>query len=189
MMIGMMLPSAMPMIVLQFRIARKSRIQGRSVAPTVVFTAGYLLVRSAFSLVVTIAQGALVDLALVTRAMTSGSAMMASGVLVVAGLYQWTPQKRACLEHCRTPKTFLTRYWRPGTRGALLLGLRHGAYCVGCCWALMGVLFAVGVMNLAWVATIAIFVLVEKTAPFGPWTGRIAGAALAAFGLVTLTSE
>jgi len=185
MMVGMMLPSAAPMILLHARVARRASDQGAPVAATAVFAAGYLVAWSTFSLAATGVQGLLVDAALMADSMAS-NAWLAGAVLVFAGLYQWTPQKRACLAHCRSPIAFLSRHWRPGRWGALVMGIRHGATCVGCCWALMGVLFAVGVMNLAWIAAIALFVLVEKTAPFGVWTGRVAGAALVAFGVATL---
>jgi hypothetical protein len=103
-------------------------------------------------------------------------------ILLAAGVYQLTPFKRACLTHCRSPLGFLMTHWRGGTRGALLMGLRHGAYCLGCCWALMGVLFAVGVMNLVWVAALSLFVLMEKSGPAGIVIARFAGAAMIAFG-------
>jgi len=118
--------------------------------------------------------------------MTSASAALAGAVLIAAGLYQWTPMKRACLTHCRSPIHFLSQHWRPGRWGALRMGIEHGTYCVGCCWALMGVLFAVGIMNLLWIAAIAAFVLIEKAAPFGMWARRIAGALLVAWGVATL---
>jgi predicted metal-binding membrane protein len=186
MMVGMMIPSAAPMIVLHAHVARRSQAQDRPLASTSAFAAGYLLTWSAFSLVAAMIQGALVHIALVTETMTSASTVLAGIVLIAAGLYQWTPMKHACLAHCRSPFHFLSQHWRPGRRGALRMGIEHGAYCVGCCWAMMGVLFAVGIMNLLWIAAIAAFVLIEKAAPFGMWTRRGAGLLLVAWGIVTL---
>ena len=113
------------------------------------------------------------------------SIALAGTVLIVAGLYQWTPLKQACLRHCRSPLEFITAYWRPGARGAFAMGLRHGAYCLGCCWMLMLLLFVGGVMNFAWIAGLALFVLVEKLVPAGHWIGRGAGVLLVAWGAVT----
>ena len=186
MMVGMMLPSAAPVILLHARVARRADAQGAPVAATAIFAAGYLVTWFAFSAVAAALQGTLVGWALVAPTMGSASRALAGGVLVVAGLYQLTPQKNACLAHCRAPIAFLARHWRPGRLGALRMGAYHGAYCVGCCWALMGVLFAVGVMNLGWIAAVAIIVLIEKTAPFGAWTARVIGLALIAFGIATV---
>jgi len=186
MMVGMMIPSAAPMIVLHACVARRAQAKDQPLASTIAFAAGYLLMWSAFSLVAATVQGVLVHIALVTETMTSAGAVLAGVVFVAAGLYQWTPMKHACLAHCRSPIHFLSQRWRPGRWGALRMGIEHGTYCVGCCWALMGVLFAVGVMNLLWIAAIAAFVLIEKAAPFGLWTRRVAGALLVSWGVVTL---
>jgi predicted metal-binding membrane protein len=186
MMVGMMIPSAAPMIVLYARVARRAQFQSQPLASTNTFAAGYLLVWSAFSLAAASIQGVLVDLTLVTNMMTSANAVLSGSVLIAAGLYQWTPMKQACLSHCRSPIHFLSQHWRPGTWGALRMGIEHGAYCVGCCWALMAILFAVGIMNLLWIAAIAAFVLIEKVAPFGLWSRRVSGALLVAWGVVTL---
>jgi len=182
MMVGMMIPSAAPMIVLYSRVARRAHAQDRPLASTTAFAAGYLLTWSAFSLAAAALQCVLVDMTLVTETMTSASRLLAGIVLIAAGLYQWTPLKDTCLAHCRSPFLFLSQHWRPGRSGALRMGIEHGAYCVGCCWALMGVLFAVGIMNLLWIAAIAAFVLIEKAAPFGIWSRRVAGALLVAWG-------
>jgi predicted metal-binding membrane protein len=107
-------------------------------------------------------------------------------LLFAAGVYQLTPIKRACLRHCRSPLTFLSTHWRQGARGALRMGLLHGAYCVGCCWFLMGLLFFGGVMNLYWIAGLALFVLFEKVVPAGHWLGYAVGIALLVWGSVTL---
>jgi len=186
MMIGMMIPSAAPMIVLYSRVARRARTQDRPLASTAAFATGYLLMWGAFSLVATTVQGMLVNIALVTESMSSASAALTGAVLVAAGLYQWTPLKHACLTHCRSPIYFLSQKWRPGQWGALHMGIAHGTYCVGCCWALMGVLFAVGIMNLVWIAALAAVVLIEKAAPFSMWSRRSAGALLVAWGVAVL---
>lgn len=194
MMVGMMIPSAAPMIMLYAKVARRAPSHGTpshnpSLACTAAFAAGYLLIWGLFSLIAAAVQGMLVDWALVTDTMTSASSVLAGAVFIVAGCYQWMPLKRACLTHCRSPIWFLSQHWRPGKSGALCMGIAHGIYCVGCCWALMMVLFAVGIMNLAWVAAIAAFVLVEKTAPFGAWGQRLAGVLLVALGVLTLTGS
>ncbi|MBC7844048.1 MAG: DUF2182 domain-containing protein, partial [Gemmatimonadaceae bacterium] len=103
-------------------------------------------------------------------------------LLVAAGLYQWTPLKGRCLSECRSPLGFLTREWREGALGALVMGARHGAFCVGCCWVLMALLFVAGVMNMLWIAALAIYVLIEKVAPAGGWLARVAGLLLVAWG-------
>jgi predicted metal-binding membrane protein len=115
--------------------------------------------------------------------MAAQSAALAGGIFLLAGLYQWTPLKNACLSHCQSPLAFLTKEWREGAWGAFVMGLRHGLFCVGCCWALMALLFAAGVMNLLWVAAIAIFVLAEKLLPRGLLLGRASGALLVAWGV------
>ena len=118
--------------------------------------------------------------------MVSTSPVLGGGLLIAAGIYQWTPLKHACLMHCRSPLHFLAHGWRKGSGGAFVMGLEHGAFCVGCCWFLMGLLFAGGVMNLLWVAVIAAFVLVEKVLPYGALSGRLSGALLTGAGLIVL---
>ncbi len=108
---------------------------------------------------------------------------------VISGKFQWTPYKHACLKHCRSPLDFLMTDWREGTNGALIMGLRHGAFCLGCCWALMCLLFVAGVMNLLWVAVITTFVLIEKVVPAGHWVGRMAGVGLIAWGITMATTS
>ena len=185
MMIGMMAPSAAPVMTL-FRASQRGR--GGGAAPTVAFGGGYLLIWMAFSLVAALAQWALHDAALLSPAMTVVNRALGAAVLLAAGVYQLTPLKRACLTHCRTPLGFLMSQWRDGLRGALAMGVRHGAYCVGCCWALMGLLFVGGVMNLLWVATLTIVVLLEKAVPGGMVIARVAGLGMIAAGLLHLVS-
>jgi predicted metal-binding membrane protein len=121
---------------------------------------------------------------MLSPAMKTASPWVGGAILIAAGVYQLTPSKRACLAHCQSPLGFLMSHWRNGTAGALRMGIAHGAYCVGCCWALMCVLFVVGVMNLAWVAALSVFVLVEKVGPAGQIVARIAGAGMVAAGIL-----
>ena len=186
MMVAMMTPSVAPMVLLFDSAGRSRRARGRAVAPTWIFVFGYLVAWVGFSLLATLVQWALHEGALLSAMMESASPMIGGLLLMAAGVYQWTPLKQVCLRHCRTPLNFLLSRWREGVWGAFLMGLEHGAYCVGCCWALMGLLFVAGVMNLLWVAGIAAFVLVEKILPRGDLVGRLAGALLIAVGLVFL---
>jgi predicted metal-binding membrane protein len=159
--------------------------------PTAVFLMGYVLIWSAFALVATLAQWGLNAAALLSPLMATTSPFLGGGLLIAAGLFQWSRIKYACLNHCRTPLAFIMTEWREGPRGALEMGLRHGKYCLGCCWVLMALLFVLGVMNLLWIATLAGFVLVEKAAPAGHLIGRITGLLLVGWGvgmiLVSLT--
>jgi predicted metal-binding membrane protein len=181
MMVGMMLPSAAPVILLVVGAYRRRGGRGAQLC-TIAFTVGYLAAWTGFSAAAALAQTALHAAALLSGAMASKSAVLAGGIFVVAGAYQWAPWKYACLSHCRSPLHFLSQEWREGALGAFRMGLRHGVFCVGCCWALMVILFAAGVMNLLWVAAIAAFVLVEKLLPGGPLVGRATGALLIAWG-------
>jgi len=186
MMVAMMVPTAAPMTLLYAAVARKAAAQHSPLAPTSVFVTGYIAMWTMFSLVATIAQHALDQAALLSPMMVSTSAGFGAALLIAAGIYQLTPFKNACLRNCRAPAHFLSQYWRTGNLGAFRMGLRLGAYCVGCCWILMGLLFVGGVMNLLWIAAIAIFVLLEKTIPFGEVGGRIAGAAMILVGALSL---
>ncbi|MCU0790524.1 MAG: DUF2182 domain-containing protein [Nitratireductor sp.] len=167
MMIAMMVPSATPAILLFSTVARKQRNETRPFLATWFFLAGYLSIWAFFSLVATALQWALEKVGIVTGMMQIGTPVVAGTVLVAAGLYQLTPVKQACLKHCQHPVMFVMHHWRPGRHGAFSMGLRHGAYCVGCCWLLMALLFVGGVMNLLWIAGIAIYVGLEKLA--GRW--------------------
>ena len=182
MMVAMMVPSATPMLLAFAAITRSRRAQGRGFVPLWVFLAGYLVLWTAFSLAATLAQWGLHSLALISPMMVGTSPLLGSLLLIAAGVYQWTPLKQACLRHCRSPLQFLLICWQDGTAGAFLMGLRHGAYCLGCCWLLMAVLFAVGVMNLAWIAALSVFVLVEKIIPRGFWVAKAAGLVLMGWG-------
>jgi predicted metal-binding membrane protein len=182
MMAAMMLPSAAPMVLLVSSVNRRRRERASQAAPTAAFVAGYFIVWTGFSAAAAASQWALHQHALLTPAMASRSPVIGGAILLVAGLYQWLPVKSACLGHCRSPLHFLGSEWREGTAGSIVMGLRHGLYCLGCCWALMLLLFVAGVMNLAWVAAIAALVLVERVSRFGPWIGRLAGLALVGYG-------
>jgi predicted metal-binding membrane protein len=185
MMVAMMTPSAAPVVLLYARIAR--RHHGRQAfAPAGVFYLGYLALWLAFSLLMTVLQWGLEQAALMSPLMAGTSSLLGGLILIAAGVYQWLPLKNACLNHCRSPVQFLSTHWRPGTQGAFRMGVEHGAYCLGCCWALMLLLFVGGVMNLLWVAAIAIFVLVEKAAPFGRAAGRVASILLIAGGVAMI---
>ncbi len=188
MMVGMMLPSAAPMILLYAAVCRKQRGRGHVFAPTGAFAAGYLVAWTLFSLAATALQWALEQAALVSPMMVSASAWLGGGLLIAAGVYQWTPLKHACLENCRSPVAFLSRIWRKGTGGAVAMGVHHGAYCVGCCLVLMALLFVGGVMNLLGVAAIAAFVLLEKIVPHGHLVSRASGAFLALAGVYVLVT-
>ncbi len=188
MMIAMMLPSATPMLLLFARINRKERARDRPYVPTGIFAAGYLTAWGAFSAVATALQWLLEQLGLLSPMMVTTSYWLGGAILVAAGLWQLTPIKTVCLRHCRSPLSFLVQSWRPGRLGAFGMGLEHGAYCLGCCWFLMGLLFFGGIMNLFWIAGLAAFVVLEKVIRLGDWLGRIAGIAAVAGGVLMLVS-
>lgn len=188
MMIGMMIPSAAPTILIYGAVARKAREQQSLIPPTSVFIAGYVIIWSLFSVLAAFAQRALDEASLLSSSMASNNSRLGGALVLAAGVYQLTPLKQSCLRHCRSPAEFLSHHWRGGgTLGALRLGVRHGVYCLGCCWVLMGLLFVVGVMNLAWVAVIAAFVLIEKTFSFGRLSGKVAGIGLGLLGIASMT--
>jgi predicted metal-binding membrane protein len=184
MMVGMMLPSVTPTVLIYSAVARKSAKQGTPVAPVGAFVSGYIVIWMGFSALATLLQWGLEKAALLSPMMVSKSASLGALILIVAGVYQWLPLKDKCLHQCRSPMDFISTHWRNGTLGAFKMGLSHGGYCVGCCWALMGLLFVGGVMNLLWIALIALFVLLEKILPLGARGGRVTGALMIAFGLV-----
>lgn len=188
MMVGMMMPSAAPMILLFAMVGRRARERNQPFVPVGVFAAGYVIAWSAFSLGATMLQWAFEQAALLSPMMVSTSPALGGGLLIAAGLYQWTPIKDVCLRHCRSPLGFLATGWRPGKTGALRMGIEHGLFCVGCCWVLMGLLFFGGVMNLLWIAAIAAFVFVEKIALFGRAGGRIGGVMMIAFGVAVIAT-
>lgn len=181
MMAAMMLPSAAPMIMLHARTAKDEK------RATVAFAAAYLAVWTGFSALATAAQWLLSEVGWLNDAMQLQSRALSAALLAGAGLYQLTPIKQMCLSHCRSPLSFLLHHWRPGISGAIRMGLSHGAYCVGCCWFIMALLFVGGVMNLAWIATLAGFVMVERLLPFGDRVGKAAGVAALLLAAAVLT--
>jgi predicted metal-binding membrane protein len=180
MMVAMMLPSAAPAILLYGRV-RETRNRDRGITRSWVFMAGYALVWLLFSLAAAASQRALTKSSMVLN--SSGAQ---AAVLIAAGLYQLSPLKGACLSQCRSPAQFISRHWRPGWDGAVRLGILHGAFCLGCCWLLMALLFVGGIMNLLWIVGLTMIVAVEKLAPRGPLFGRAAGVALIGWGLVRI---
>ena len=182
MMIGMMLPSALPMTLTFATVNRRRRERGTPYVPTAVFVAGYLLAWGAFSMAATGLQWKLERAALLTPMMRTSSPLAGGLLFVAVGLYQLTPLKHACLRRCRSPLAFVLERWHDGTAGALRMGVEHGAYCLGCCALLMTLLLVGGVMNLLWVAAIAAWVLLEKVLPAGEALARGAGVAAMAFG-------
>jgi predicted metal-binding membrane protein len=183
MMVAMMVPSAAPTILLFANVARARKARGIPTASAGVFTFGYLLVWTGYATIAATLQSGLHHRALLSSNMASASPWLGGGLLILAGIYQWLPVKGTCLSHCRSPFGIFSQEWREGAGGALVMGLRHGSYCVGCCWALMALLFVAGVMNLLWVAAIAIFVLAEKLGPGGRPLGRLTGALLMVWGI------
>lgn len=189
MMVGMMAPSTAPMILMYARVARQSRAgyrtaAGKPFAATGWFAAGYLLAWAGFSFVATLVQWALERGALLDARMASANHLLGAAVLIAAGLYQWSPIKNACLVQCQSPFRFLMSHggFRSDVPGCVRLGLIHGIYCVGCCWVLMALLFVGGVMNVLWIAILALLVLLEKLTPWGGWVARVAGVVCIAAG-------
>lgn len=190
MMIAMMVPSAAPTVLLYAALTRKSARTTGAPRLTSVFLSGYLVVWAGFSILATAAQWLLELNGYVSpMMMVLVSNTLAGVVLLAAGIYQFTPLKDACLDHCRSPLAFLIGSHRPGAGGAFRMGLEHGTFCLGCCWFLMALLFVGGIMNLYWIAGLAIYVAVEKLAPSGRTVGRIAGVAMAAGGLWLLAQS
>jgi predicted metal-binding membrane protein len=185
MMVAMMLPSAAPLIVLVLgTYRRRNTAQARLSAYA--FLGGYLCAWTAFSAVAALAQVVMHRGAVMSPDMRVASSVIASVVLIAAGVYQWLPIKNMCLSHCRSPLGLLSMHWREGVGGGFSMGVRHGLFCLGCCWLLMALLFVVGVMNLLWVALLAAVVFVEKLAPRGAVIGRAAGVGMAAWAIYLL---
>jgi predicted metal-binding membrane protein len=186
MMAGMMLPSAAPTLLLYARVVRTCSNGEQVRARVYAFAGGYLLVWMAFSIAATILQRVLSNLLLLTPMMAARDHTVGGALLVIAGLYQLTPLKNSCLQACRSPAAFISNHWKRGIAGGFRLGLDHGAYCLGCCWALMLLLFVGGVMNLWWIGTLTVVILLEKLAPLGAHGGRLFGLLLIAFGVWNL---
>ncbi len=186
MMVAMMLPSASPMILLFARIGSTRSASGRANTPTFFFVAGYVAVWTLFSVLAAATQWGLHSLAVLSPGMRTASPFISGMILIAAGVYQWLPLKQSCLSHCRSPLGFLSSSWREGKLGAVTMGVSHGAFCLGCCWMLMMLLFVGGVMNLLWVAAIGVVVLLEKTVPAGDWIARLAGVLLIVAGMAVV---
>jgi predicted metal-binding membrane protein len=188
MMAAMMLPSAMPILRVVEDSNRKAVAGGAAPAPTAMFVLGYLVIWTLFSAAAGTLQAVLRSLALLTPGLSVSNPRVGGAILLLAGAYEFTQLKGRCLAHCHGPFRFLLMPWREGIRGSLRMGMRYGLVCLGCCWALMLVLFVVGVMNLAWVAALAVIILLEKLAMGGKWLPRLAGIALMAWGVFVLAA-
>jgi len=189
MMVGMMLPSAAPMILLFTAVRQQTQNKPNSkYSDTAQFIAAYLLIWTLFSLLATVLHVALLKTDFVSNMMVSTSHILSGAILMIAALWQWTPWKHACLEACRSPAEFIARHFKPGHYAAFHLGLKHGGYCLGCCWAIMLLLFVAGVMNLLWIALITLFVLGEKVLPKGKYLGQAGAIIMMASGVFLIWS-
>jgi predicted metal-binding membrane protein len=186
MMVAMMVPSATPMILAFLTVNQSRSKTSRPLVPVGIFLLGYVAVWTAYSAVATLAEWGLHQATLLSTTMAATSPALNGGLFIAAGVFQLTPFKRTCLNSCRSPLSFLMSEWRDGAAGAFVMGLRHGAYCLGCCWILMALLFVAGVMNLFWVAVIALLVMAEKILPKGEVLGYVTGIALVAAGVVRI---
>ncbi|MHB8733542.1 MAG: DUF2182 domain-containing protein [bacterium] len=186
MMVAMMLPSATPMLLLFSGAQRTRRATGQIAVPAGLFAAGFVLVWLGLSWCAAGMQWTFQAFLVLSPQLAVTRFPLAIAFLIVAGVYQFTPLKHACLARCQSPLGFLMTQWREGPGGALRMGARYGAYCVGCCWTLMGLLFVVGIMNMLWIVLLAIFVLIEKLVVRGPWLARVTGVALIVWALYLL---
>lgn len=183
MMAGMMLPSALPVILLIEKLNQQRQQRGASYTPTLFFSFGYLIAWAIYSIFITIMQTWLHHLELLSPMMDSANLQFSAIILIIAGIYQFTPFKQKCLQLCRSPLALISGDWQEGIKGAISLGLKHGSYCVGCCWFLMAILFVTGVMNLQWILILTLVVLVEKVVPKGEIVSKYLGALLIMLGL------
>ena len=188
MMVAMMVPSVVPALLVHRQVVRSRGPFASRDLQSAMFLLGYVLVWTGFSALVTIVQWWLHNALVVSPSMTITRPAVAAMLMIAAGLYQWTPLKGACLTRCRSPLSFLVQHWHDGKRGALRMGVVHGAYCTGCCWLLMALLFVYGVMNLVWIVAITAVVLAEKMLPPNRWFHRALGAILVGWGVIVLVS-
>lgn len=186
MMIAMMIPSVAPLVLLFAMINRQRKQHQNPFVPTGYLLSGYFLVWTVFSFFATVLQWLLQQLSLLNPEMVTTSKILGAIILISAGAFQFTPLKNRCLQQCRTPIDFIHRHWKEGKRGALQMGIKNGIYCLGCCWILMILLFVSGIMNLLWIAIIALFVLIEKVLPAAKAVSSMAGIALIVFGIIVL---
>lgn len=188
MMVAMMTPTVVPMVTMFATVNKSKKLKQQPYAPTWLFLSGYLLAWGIFSVLVSLIQWPLHEKGLLDPMMDSKSYLLSGSILIIAGIYQFTPLKDVCLNQCRTPLGFIMTAWKEGYGGALRMGIHHGLFCVGCCWVLMLILFAVGVMNMLWVILITIFVLLEKVLPISVKVMRtISGLGLIIWGIFWLS--
>jgi predicted metal-binding membrane protein len=184
MMVAMMLPTVAPIILIFSAVNRQRSNERNPLIPTGLFLLAYLFVWVAYSALATFAQWGLHASAILSHSMTINSPILGGAFFLAAGVFQWTPFRDACMSHCRSPIGFVLTEWREGKRGAMIMGLKHGTFCVGCCWMLMALSFVLGAMNMLWMAMLTIFMFLEKVIwPTNIWVSRIAGVALATWGL------
>ncbi len=184
MMVAMMVPTITPMILVFAMVNRKRHEQAKTYVSTGFFLLGYLIVWAVFSLLMTLLQEWLQARAFISVHMVLNKPIINGSLLILAGIFQWTPLKNKCLTHCRSPFDFIMTDWRDGTGGAVMMGLRHGMFCLGCCWLLMLLLFVGGVMNIAWIVFLTVFVLGEKVFPRGRLISRMAGVFFLIWGVI-----
>lgn len=183
MMVAMMFPAATPMILMFTTVNQRRGETREPIIPTGLFVLGYFLVWTTYSALAAVAQYGLHISALLTHNLLIASSLLGGALLVAAGVFQWTPFRNACMSKCRSPLGFLMAEWRDGRLGALIMGLKHGIYCVGCCWLLMLLSFVLGIMNMVWMAMVTVFMVVEKAYPRSQWVSRTAGLILVGWGL------
>lgn len=189
MMVAMMTPSAAPMLLFYAKIIRQKQPEHKPYLKTGLFLLGYLIVWIGFSAAATLVQWTLHNASLVSMEVVRAAPILGGIILIFAGAFQFSQLKNACLTHCRSPVGFIMTDWREGDRGAVKMGIKHGFYCVGCCWLLMALLFVAGVMNLMWMAIISTFVLVEKIVPAGDRISRYAGVLFILWGIWSILAE
>ncbi|HWI92747.1 MAG TPA: DUF2182 domain-containing protein [Flavisolibacter sp.] len=188
MMVAMMLPSVTPLILIFVAVNRQRKQVHSPFVSSAYLLTGYLLVWTVFSLLATLLQWLLQRLSLLNPEMETTNKVLSGMILLGAGLFQFTSLKQKCLSNCQTPILFIHQHWRDGKAGALRMGVKNGTYCLGCCWILMVLLFVSGIMNLLWIALIAIFVLIEKSFSGVKWVSYISGTLLIAYALFTLVN-
>ena len=182
MMTAMMLPGVLPATAVFTAFNRRKKAQAQPYVKTYIFVIGYLLTWTVCSLLFALAQSGLLKAGVLDSTMKTSSPLLSGSILLLAGIYQWTPFKEVCLKHCRTPLGFFIERWREGHPGAVYMGWRYGLFCVGCCWALMAIMFSVGAMNILWMAILSVFVLCEKIFPAHTLLRNIAGVLLVGWG-------